>query len=60
MENVIWFYRGAGHCIVSLKEALRRAKELKHDLIEVILEVVFDDCRSVLICILYSLGMSLS
>ncbi|CDY31393.1 BnaA07g03280D [Brassica napus] len=24
-----------GHCIVSLKEALRRAKELKHDLIEV-------------------------
>ncbi|KAL0702600.1 hypothetical protein Bca4012_058722 [Brassica carinata] len=24
-----------GHCIVSLKEALRRAKELKHDLVEV-------------------------
>ncbi|XP_048607138.1 translation initiation factor IF3-1, mitochondrial-like [Brassica napus] len=24
-----------GHCIVTLKEALRRAKELKHDLVEV-------------------------
>lgn len=57
MENVIWFYCGVGYCIVLLKEVFRWVKEFKYDLIEVILEVVFDDCRFVLICILYSLGM---
>lgn len=32
---MISFCRYAGHCVVSLREALRRAKELECDLVEV-------------------------
>lgn len=36
---MISFCRYAGHCVVSLREALRRAKELQCDLVEVTLNM---------------------